>query len=417
MPAMASAAGELLETLAQKGVITMEEYEKLKERRRASPAISTEDGFRVASGDGSWSVQAGTLQQVDFAAYDGTGIDLADGSEMRRSRLSLGGTFLKDWQYRVEYEFSTGASSLTDAYVAYTALKPVAVTVGQFKPPFGMEAVSQDKSATFMERALPFYLVSPLIVRAPGAMLGTSWRRGSLAAGLFGEPVGNAQWGDEGLGAAARATWAPYLEGSRLLHLGLGTQWRKPTQDDSGNTTGARFNTVRFRAKPESNILSQRLVDTGEIPDVEDYRFAGVELAGAWDAFSLQAEYQQVHLSREDFGALDFDSGYAQIAWTVSGEARPYRVDRGVFEGIRPKSNFGEGGWGAFEVAGRYSTLDLSDGDVGGGRERNASAAMSWYLNPFLRVSANYVKVIQVRGGSLDGEEPSIWQMRLQLAL
>lgn len=415
---VAMAADDLLETLAQKGIITLEEYEKLKVQRKTAPTVSTEEGFRVGSGDGSWTLQPGALQQLDLAAYNGDKIDLADGTEMRRSRLSLGGTFLKDWQYRVEYEFATGSAALTDAYVAYLALKPVTVTLGQFKPPFGMEAVTQDKSATFMERALPFYLVSPLIVRAPGAMLGTSWSKGSVAAGVFGEPIGNAQSGDEGYGAAARVTFAPFLEGSHLLHLGLGVQWRNPTADNfTDATTGEKFDTVSFRAKPESNILSQRFVDTGTIREVKDFTFAGVELAGQWDAVSLQAEYQQVHVSRDDLDGLDFDTGYAQLAWTLTGEPRPYRVDRGVFEGIRPKNNFGKEGWGAFEVAARFSTLDLSDDTVKGGRERNATAAVSWYLNPFLRVSANYVKVTEVEGGAFDGEEPSIWQMRLQLAI
>ncbi|MGQ0622653.1 MAG: OprO/OprP family phosphate-selective porin [Panacagrimonas sp.] len=415
---VAKAADDLLETLAQKGVITLEEYEKLKAQRKTAPTVSTDEGFRIGSGDGAWTVQPGALQQLDIAGYDADKVDLSDGTEMRRSRLSLGGTFFKDWQYRVEYEFATGASALTDAYVAYTALKPVTVTLGQFKPPFGMEAVTQDKSATFMERALPFYLVSPLIVRAPGAMLGTSWAKGSVAAGVFGEPIGNAQSGDEGYGAAARASFAPFLEGSHLVHLGLGAQWRNPTADNfTDATTGEKFETVSFRAKPESNILSQRLVDTGTIRKVKDFSFAGVELAGQWDAVSLQAEYQQVHVSRDDLGGLDFDTGYAQLAWTLTGEPRPYRVDRGVFEGIKPKNNFGKDGWGAFEVAARFSTLDLSDDTVKGGRERNATAALSWYLNPFLRLSANYVKVTEVKGGVFDGEEPSIWQMRLQLAI
>ena len=416
-PVAAHAADELLETLAQKGVISMEEYEKLKTQRKASPTVVTDDGFRIASGDGGWSVQVGALQQLDLAAYNDDEVDLSDGTEMRRSRLSVAGTFLKDWQYRVEYEFATSSAALTDAYVTYNAYKPVVVTLGQFKPPFGMEALSQDKSATFMERALPFYLVSPVVVRAPGAMLSSSGTQWSAAVGVFGEPVGNAQGGDEGYGAAARATYAPLSIGSRIVHLGLSGQWRDPTQDNSTNTTGAKFDTVRFRAKPESNILAQRFVDTGELADVKNYSFAGVEFAAQYDALSLQTEYQQVSVQRGAPANLDFDTWYAQLACTLTGEARPYRVDRGVFEGIKPAKNFGASGWGAFEVAARISELDLTDGPVTGGRERNATAAVSWYLNPFLRVSANYVKVLDVKGGAFDGEEPSIWQMRLQIAI
>jgi phosphate-selective porin OprO/OprP len=413
----ALAADDLLETLAQKGILTMEEYEKLEAQRKSAPSVVTDDGFRIASGDSGWSIQIGTLQQLDLAAYDDDALDLSDGTEIRRSRLSVGGTFLENWQYRVEYEFATGSAALTDAYVTWTAHKPFMVTLGQFKPPFGMEALSQDKSATFMERALPFYLVSPVVVRAPGAMLSTSWSSGSIAGGIFGEPIGNGQSGDEGYGAAARATWAPMSVNNQVVHLGASAQWRDPTQDNSSNTTGARFDTVRFRAKPESNVLAQRLVDTGEMADVRHYAFLGAELAAQWQSVSLQSEYQKVSVERGDPENVDFGTWYAQLAWTVTGEVRPYRVDRGLFEGIRPAHDFGGDGWGAFEIAARYSELDLNDGSIDGGRERNFTAAVSWYLNPFLRVSANYVEVLDVDGGPFDGEEPSVFQMRLQVAL
>lgn len=72
---------------------------------------------------------------------------------------------------------------------------------------------------------------------------------------------------------------------------------------------------------------------------------------------------------------------------------------------------------GAVEVAARIRELDLTDAPVNDGRERNATAALSWYLNPFLRVSANHVKVMNVKGDPFDGEEPSIWQRRGQLAI
>ena len=166
-----------------------------------------------------------------------------------------------------------------------------------------------------------------------------------------------------------------------------------------------------------SDATIQRLVDTGELADVSHFVFVGAELAAQWQSISLQTEYQKVDVDRGDPDDVDFGTWYAQFAWTVTGEARPYRVDRGVFEGIRPTRNFGSEGWGAFEVAARYSELDLNDGSVNGGRERNFTAAVSWYLNPFVRISANYVDVLEVDGGPFDGEEPSVFQMRLQVAL
>lgn len=421
--AAALAKDELLETLAQKGVINADEYQKLKAQQQAAaakapPSFSTDGGLKFASADGAFSLQLGALEQIDYAAFDADGTDLSDGTELRRSRLSLGGTLFKDWQYRVEYEFAKSAAvtQITDVYVAYTRLKPFTVTIGQFKPSFSMEALSQDKSATFMERALPFYIVSPLIVRAPGVQLSDSGAQWSLAGGVFGAPLGDSSSGDEGWGAAARATIAPYLSDKAVVHLGLGATWRKPTADNNGaapDTTSA----VTFSAKPESN-QAPSFLSTKAMLDVTSFRIIDTEFAGAYGPASLQGEYEWIHVERDNGkDNLAFTTWYTQLAYTLTGEARPYSVAKGVFDGIKPAHPFGADGWGAFEAAARISQLDLNDGSVTGGNERDMTLGVSWYLNAFMRVSANYVKVLKLDGGSYDDQKPAVYQMRLQLAL
>lgn len=409
----ASAKDDLLETLAQKGVISMEEYEKLKAQRKTEVTLNAEDGFKLSSSDGANTLQVGTLQQLDVAHYDEDGVPLADGSEMRRSRISVAGVFQKDWQYRVEYEFA-GTTALTDAFVAYEGFKPVMIYMGQFKQPFGLEALGADKAATFMERGLPFAFVT---TRAPGIMVGSSGTHWTANAGFFGEPLASAQAGDEGYAFVGRATWAPIVGEGRVLHVGAGITLRRPTEQNSTNTAGDKFSTVRFRSKPESNILAQRLVDTGEIPDVSDFSIGGLELAGEMGAFSLQGEYHAVQVARDAGGSLDFSGWYAQAAWTLTGEPRTYRTDRGTFEGVRPRNPIGNGGYGAFELAARVSGIDLTDETIVGGTERNATFGVNWYPNNVLRVSLNVVKVLDVTGGAFDGQEPTIYQARLQLAL
>lgn len=88
-----------------------------------------------------------------------------------------------------------------------------------------------------------------------------------------------------------------------------------------------------------------------------------------------------------------------------------------MFDGIRPNRNFDKGGWGAFEIAYRLSGIDLNNENINGGKERNATYALNWYLNQFLRISFNIVDVIEVDGGAFNGEEPMIYQMRFQLAM
>jgi phosphate-selective porin OprO/OprP len=215
-----------------------------------------------------------------------------------------------------------------------------------------------------------------------------------------------------------RLSYAPLLGASELIHLGAGVTLRKPSDDNSSNSSGPKFSTQRFRAKPESDVLAQRLVDTGEIRDVDHYSIEGLEAAGQRGAASLQGEIHFVQVERQHAPTLDFGGWYTQLAWTMTGEARPYKPGCGVFDGIRPRRIFASGGgWGAFEVAARISAIDLTSHELEGGKERNATLGLNWYLNPFLRTSANVVKVLSLKGGQLDGEKPTAFELRLQLGL
>jgi phosphate-selective porin OprO/OprP len=54
--------------------------------------------------------------------------------------------------------------------------------------------------------------------------------------------------------------------------------------------------------------------------------------------------------------------------------------------------------------------------EVNGGEERNATLALNWYLNNYLRTSLNYVHVLDLEGGSYDNKDLDALQLRMQLA-
>ena len=57
-----------------------------------------------------------------------------------------------------------------------------------------------------------------------------------------------------------------------------------------------------------------------------------------------------------------------------------------------PKRNFdfGHGGWGAWEIASRYSYANLDSADVNGGRLRMIMAGVNWYLHSHLKWRFEY---------------------------
>ena len=410
----APAEAALAQLLLKKGLLTPDEVAALAPppapELPAPLTVATDDGFRFKAADGS-SFNTGVLAQFDYGQIDDDQSDLANGSSVRRFRPYVAGTFLKDWQFRASYELA-GGGSVIDAYVVYKALEPFTVTIGNVVQPFSFESVASDKTNLFVERALPFAFA---INRAPGLAIGSAGARWSLHAGVFGEPLATPETGDEGYGAAIRATVAPVADNGRVLHLGFGLQGRWPSQDNGSTGLGS---TLRLRAKPESDVSALRLVDTGEIGGgVRRTLALNPEFAAVYGPFSLQAEYLAVQVERARAADLAFNGWYVQTSVALTGESRPYRASKGVLDGIKPASPFAPGGgWGAWELAARLSELDLSDAGIRGGRERNATLGVNLYPNAMLRTTFNVVKVLEVEGGPRDGDEPTIYQLRVQLA-
>ncbi|MGH8596359.1 MAG: OprO/OprP family phosphate-selective porin, partial [Gammaproteobacteria bacterium] len=425
-PSGASATDEaLLQVLLQNKLITRQQYAALAKKPDPAVNVTLKDGIKLKSVDGTSQAQVGVYFQYDAAAYseDGT-TDFSNGSELRRGRLSVAGTVLSDWDYKLELDFagatqggSTNTVSVTDAYLRWMGLRPWAVTAGNFKVPFSMEAVGSGKYSTFMERGLPFAFLN---LRRLGGMVSTNGDNWSAAAGLFGDTVTSQSGNDEGQSAAGRLTWAPFFGTDRVLHLGIAAARVQPAQAASSG-----MKTVRFRSKPESNIISDgltesatltangrtlgrssgRLVDSGNIPGgVNDYILLGAEAAAVYGPASLQGEYIDVTVDRDTGGDLSFSGYYLFGSWFLTGESRNYKADRGIFDIIQPKRPFSlkDGGWGAWEVAVRFSSIDLTDGRVAGGVENDVTAGINWYPTAYTRLMVNYVDVLKVSGGAHD---------------
>jgi len=92
-----------------------------------------------------------------------------------------------------------------------------------------------------------------------------------------------------------------------------------------------------------------------------------------------------------------------------------YQASKGYFSRVTPKSIVGMGGIGAWQVALRFSSLDLTDEDILGGEEDNFTFGLNWYATRNIRFSANYVNVLEVDGGPASGDDPESYQIRSQV--
>ncbi|MDR3500261.1 MAG: porin [Parvibaculum sp.] len=357
--------------------------------------------FQTTSGDYSFKVRGQIA--VDAGVFNGRKgtVDYNDGTDIPRARLGVDGTFAKDWAYRLEADFSKASRDDTttqseldvkDAYVSYGGLgEKWKITVGQQKTPNTLERVNPSSDLLFVAVPTAVEAFTNRTTAGGDYKIGTAvaytdvnW---TATAGIYGENLG-AQGGstntskDEGWGPAARLTWAPINKNDEVLHLGVSGYYR---------TTGGR-NSIRFRSPAEVTIDSNRLVDTGTLTGINSYSFEGLELAGVYGPLFFQSEYLTTQVDRKVGSSLNFDGAYAEVAYALTGESRPYKA--GAFSRLKPSKPFdlNSGGWGAWELAGRYSTIDLTDGAFKGGKENNWSFGVNWYPNSFVRVLADYVR-------------------------
>ena len=364
---------------------------------------------KISSDDGKFETTLGGRVQVDGAWYQEDNVDLdgENGTEFRRARLFVQGTMYDVWDFKGQYDFAGNEAEIKDAYIRYTGF-PFKITVGQFKQPFGLEELTSSKYITFMERALP----TEAFATSRRIGVGTNYAADNwtLAASLYGREEGDDTDGDQGYGAGARLTWAPWNEKTQVLHLGIAGAWEDPNDND-----------MRFRARPESHKTSTRLVDTGAIPDPDQFTRLGLEAATVLGPFSLQGEYITVAAESETVDDADFDGWYVYGSWFLTGESRKYK--KGAFSRVTPHSTVGKGGGiGAWELAVRYSTIDLEDGDTFGGEQDNITLGVNWYATKYVRFMANYVMADAdpvrnglVVPGQYDDDSPDIFQVRAQI--
>lgn len=379
--------------------------EEIKVATNDQPKITMKDKFEVESADGDFSLRIGGRIQADAAVYSEDTRRQNDGTEMRRARLFAQGKLWDAWNYKLQYDFvNTGSAGIADAYIQYTGLKPWKVTVGHFKQPFSLQNMTSSKYITFTERGLP-HLFTP--GRAIGVAAGRSGNNWSLNAGLFGEGIDGASGDeDEGFAFTGRATYAPILNKQQHLHLGASISYRHSGSIDA----------ISFSERPESHVTNVSEVSTGSINADSNLRSVA-EAAYTHGPFSLQTEYYYVDIDRDSttLSDLDFSGYYLEGSWFLTDDMRQYSASKGAYGKIKPGSIVGKGGLGAWQLAARFSSVDLNDKDIFGGDAQNFSLGLNWYATNNIRMSANYVKVLDVKGGAGDGDEAEAFQMRGQL--
>jgi len=411
-----------------------------------------QDGATKAKADASKlpSVQINGVFQADAVLFDQDpgSFDaygkIENGADFRRARLSAKGSVTDRMDYFLQMDFGFfGRPTFTDVWVDFKQAGPLGtIRVGQWKQPFSLEAVSSFRYTTFMERAGVFQAFVPFRHIGIGFYDNAEDLMSTWAMSYF--RTGQDQYGgsistDGGNGMAGRLThllWYNDDCGDRYLHLGLGYYLNAPPFDRRRDRSIPEIFVGEFFPSGPSGTSGQPIgtiangtpffVDTGFLEEVNLINTYGTESLWVRGPLSWQSEFMAQHIDTDSVGNALLWGGYSQIGYFLTGEHRPYDRKAGAIDRVIPLHSVSKsgGGIGAWELAVRWSYLDLLDRNVRGGDMDNFTAGVNWYVNPYCKCVFNYIhsnsNSRRIRNGIVEDTplihaETSAFGMRCQL--
>jgi phosphate-selective porin OprO/OprP len=340
----------------------------------------------------------------------GEWVDLDDDVGVRRAYLYANGNVQRAWKplsYKLEVGIVKERFSLRNASLAVHEI-PYAGTfrIGAFDAPMSLSYLSSSRASPLMEPGMVVDALAPGTLS--GAMLSNhlpdsrvTWATGFLSEG------DDADTGDESDALArfvGRVTWLPWRTAASLLHLGL-----------SGSWAFVPIGEVHFASSPES-FFAPDIVDTGEF-DARQSVLLGAEAAWVRGRTSLQGEYLQALVLRDEGTNLRFGGFYLMASWFLTPDSRAYNDADAAFSSLEPARPLS---WrarhiGAVEAALRFSNVDLTDGDIRGGRAFALTSGLNWYWNHYVRLQFD-VGYTHASGGPRPGDA-AVLQTRFDLLI
>jgi phosphate-selective porin OprO/OprP len=382
-------------------------------------ALESADGLYSIALTGRLHLDVGDYLDVTHKSNVVGPQDLSSGFNARRARIGVTGK--ADGVFGYSFIYDAGGSNdsaqgvIETAQLTYTGLKSAdyntSFEFGYSDTFWTMDESMGSNDITFMERSAP-QVAATFNNGDNRSNVGGRFYTDRLWAGAYvtGPANGNAHAVGESIGAFQRVAYQVLSTPDYSLHLGVGVdEIIKAPQSAAGAA-----NAYTISSTPELRIDPTSLASTGAIGSIVNgvnhsisggYVFAG-EAGAAYGPFYAQAEYYHFDIQRLGYADAKFDGEYGQVAYTLTGETHKYNKAAGAYSSPVPAHDFSpsQGYWGAFEVAGRVSYIDLTSNftaglpisatsqpsAVNGGKETGYTVGLNWYPNTLMRVMLNF---------------------------
>jgi len=387
----------------------------------ATPRIvqSSTHSFSVQSADGRYSIGIFGLIQFDSGAYLGFHPDsaldgpqqLSNGVNARRARIGVAGVIASDWAYAFVYDAGNSSDEtskgIETAQIIWTGPRGTAWELGYSNTYFTLDQSTSSADLLFLERASPSNIATNFNAGDNRSNAGARFfgDRYWLGAYLTGPAIGDSHTQTaERFGSFQRATVQALTGDDYSVHLGLGIDELIQAPSSGPGTP----NTLSLSDQPELRIDPTTFLNTGTIGTAKNPVDGGLvidlETAATWHSLFWQGEYYHYEVDRSGLPQSSFNGAYGQVSWTFTGEAHDYNPQAGAYRRVLPKRSFSikDGGWGAWEIAARFSYVNLdtnyvigdlqsaTPGAILGGKQYGYTAALNWYPNDLVRLMLDF---------------------------
>jgi phosphate-selective porin OprO/OprP len=395
------------------------------------PTLSTADGQNSISLTGRLHFDAGDYLDYNAGSRKVAPNDLNSGANLRRGRIGVLGKVMGDWNYALIYDFggsndngpgnaggtaATSTGGIETAELTFNGFRPFAIEAGYEDIPYTLDEATSSNDIMFVERASAQVIAANLAAGDFRSNVGAHWNNDRAWVGIYGtgadSGASHAGLGQQ-MGATGRATYQVLQSDNYSFHVGADAEGLIKPQ-----SVGGIRSITSFSDRPELRIDTTQILNTGTIGTaanpVSGANVVGAELAGGYGPLFSQAEYFHYNVQRAGAPSLNFNGGYVEGSYTITGEHRKYNPSTGAYTGITPDHPFSltAGQWGAFELAARYSIVDLNDlftpgvstastNGVAGGQQEVIALGVNWYLNSNIRFMFDYLHgVVDKQSGS-----------------
>ena len=338
----------------------------------------------------------GGRMEADYSYYDDDFTKFDSDYDVRRFRFGIFAKFNEKFSAYFQTDFADyirirkGATQA--AWFRYRHNKRNEFYLGKTEMPFSLESVSNSKYHFFMERSIASALTERYATGLTYVHYGRGW---NMRVGAFGDDHYNLG-SSSSYGKAVTAKFGKKLKalGGRI-YLGTSLQYREPET------------VQKLRTLPESHTFNARLLDTGELFFVKQIKKYGIEALWKNNKWTLQGEYIRNDFVREFGTPLNYKSGYFIISRMFNGQRR-FSFRKGEWTSPKVRK------YKAWEIAVRYSFLDLRAEDLNAGFEENYALGVNYYLTNKNRIMFNYIQANAKPNSFRINETLNIYQVRFQ---